>query len=87
MNGSIVLGDVAKRAQVLAIACSRCDRAGRYPVATLIVHHGALIPIPRLLRRLSADCPNRAADTHDGPCGVHCPEIPTLFGVDLREKR
>jgi hypothetical protein len=34
--GSLTLADVADRTDVLAVACGRCERAGRYPLATLI---------------------------------------------------
>ena len=32
-DGSDILGEVAERTAVLAVACSRCDRAGRYNAA------------------------------------------------------
>jgi hypothetical protein len=34
--GSITLGAVAERTAVLAVACSRCEPAGRYRLNTLI---------------------------------------------------
>ena len=52
--GSLTLLDVAGKTDTLVIACGRCDRAGRYPVATLIKKHGPKQPIPALLRMLSA---------------------------------
>jgi hypothetical protein len=58
-DGSITLGDVAGRTAVLAVACSRCDRAGRYNLDTLIARHGVGFGIPALLRKLSDDCPKR----------------------------
>jgi hypothetical protein len=79
--GSISLGDVADRTAVLNIACSRCERAGRYSVETLITRHGHWFGIPALLALLSADCPKRqatAASAYD-LCGVHCPDLPALF--------
>jgi hypothetical protein len=79
MTGSIILGDVAQRAQVLAIACSRCERAGRYPVVTLIARYGAACPVPLLLRRLSADCPKRQVESQYDTCGMNAPDLPTLF--------
>jgi hypothetical protein len=48
----------------LVIACGRCNRAGRYPVATLIEKHGRSFPIPILLRTLSADCPSTRLPPH-----------------------
>ena len=56
--GSLTLRDVAAETDTLVVACSRCDRAGRYPVATLIEKHGRSFPIPTLLRTLAADCPS-----------------------------
>jgi hypothetical protein len=79
MSGFITLGAVAARAQVLAIACSRCERAGRYPVATLIARYGAACPIPALLLVLSKDCPKRQSETIYDTCGVNCPDLPVLF--------
>jgi hypothetical protein len=37
---AITLGDVAEHTTVLAVACSRCERAGRYDLDTLIARHG-----------------------------------------------
>jgi hypothetical protein len=62
----------------LAVACGRCERAGRYPLATLIARHGAAFDIPSLLRLLSADCPKRAAISAYDLCGAHCPDLSTL---------
>lgn len=78
-TGSITLGDVAARTQVLAVGCNRCDRAGRYPVAKLIETYGAVLPVPLLLRTLSADCPKREAASLYDICGIHCPGPPALF--------
>jgi hypothetical protein len=52
-SGSITLGDVVERTVVLAVACSRCERARRYNLDTLIARHGEGFGIPRLLRLLS----------------------------------
>ena len=79
MTSSITLGHVARRAQVLAIACSRCERAGRYPLATLIQKYGAACPISALLRELSKDCQKRLSESVYDTCGVHCPDLPALF--------
>jgi hypothetical protein len=81
MSGSITLAAVAERTAVLAIACDRCDRAGRYPLATLIGRHGAEFGIPMLLRELSADCPKRQTVSNYDNCGIHCPDLSTLFQI------
>jgi hypothetical protein len=80
-SGSIILGDLAQRTAVLEVGCSRCGRAGRYPLAPLIERHGAAFPVPMLLLLLSADCPKRQSISVYDLCGVHCPELAALFGV------
>ena len=47
-SGAITLEQVAARIDVL----SRCDRAGRYPLTTLIGHYGLGLAIPTLLRAI-----------------------------------
>jgi hypothetical protein len=39
-SGSITLDQVAAHITVLAVTCSRCDRAGQYGLDTLIARHG-----------------------------------------------
>jgi hypothetical protein len=77
--GSITLGDVAERTAVLNVACSRCERAGRYRLDSLITQHGADFGVPLLLRDLSANCPKRQSITVYALCGIHCPDLPALF--------
>jgi hypothetical protein len=78
-SGFITLDQVATHTAVLAVACSRCDRAGRYGLGTLIARHGPGFGIPSLLRLLSDDCPKRQSLSAYDLCGVHCPDLPTLF--------
>jgi hypothetical protein len=52
-SGSISLSEVSEHTAVLAVACNRCERAGRYRLDTLIARHGADLGIPALLRQLS----------------------------------
>jgi hypothetical protein len=77
--GSLTLADVAGRTADLAVACTRCDRAGRYHMAKLIARHGPVFPVPELLRLLSADCPKRASVSAYDLCGAHFPELSRLF--------
>jgi hypothetical protein len=81
MSGSITLADVSARTEVLVVACGRCDRAGRYPLAKLIERHGGGSGVAALLRWLSADCPKRTSISAYDLCGVHCPELSRLFGL------
>src|ERR1700712_918409 len=77
-SGSITLEQVTARTAALAVACTRCDRAGRYNLGALIagrtqVWHSsvAAIAVGRLPKRNSTS----AYDL----CGVHCPDLSTLF--------
>ncbi len=78
-KGPITLGDVAEHTTALAVACNRCERAGRYDLDTLIARHGEGFGIPRLLRLLSKDCVKHASVSAYDLCGVHCPELPGFF--------
>jgi hypothetical protein len=78
-GGSITLGDVAEHTAVLAVACSRCERVGRYRLGILIPLHGADFGIPELLRLLSKTCPKRESLSAYDLCGVHCPELSSFF--------
>jgi hypothetical protein len=71
-SGSITLEQVAAHTALRAVACSRCDRAGRYNLNTLIAPHGPAFGIPELLRLLSGDCPKRQSVSAYDLCGVHC---------------
>jgi hypothetical protein len=45
--GSLTLSDVAAKTDALAVAwCSRCDRAGRYPVSKRIERRGGDFTVP-----------------------------------------
>lgn len=80
ISGSITLDQVAERTAVLVVACSRCTRAGRYHLETLIARYGQHCGVPELLRLLSADCPKRASISAYDLCGIHGPELSALFG-------
>ena len=61
MSGSILLVDVANRTDTLDVGCNRCNRRGRLSTARLLGEHGPEMPMPDLLRLISADCPKTAA--------------------------
>lgn len=54
------LRDLFGHADMLAVACSRCDRRGRVSVHRLVADHGADKPLSASLASLAADCPRRA---------------------------
>jgi hypothetical protein len=79
--GVVLLGQVATRLPVLDLAWSRCDRRGRLRTVRLMAAHGADMPIPELLRILSADCPRRQAMERGqlaDVCGIHCPGLAAI---------
>jgi hypothetical protein len=57
----------------------RYPSPGQYRLDTLIARHGPACGIPALLRHLSADCPKRQSVSTYDLCGIHCPELSTLF--------
>jgi hypothetical protein len=73
--GSFSLAEVSAKTDVLVVSSSRCERAGRYPLAALIERYGRIFTVPDLLGELSRNRPKRGSDL----CGVHCPELPALF--------
>jgi hypothetical protein len=77
--GSLTLADVAAKTDTLVVRCTKCDRAGRYPLAILIRRLGPEFPIPQLLQGLSADCAKSEATNAYDLCGVYCPDLPVLF--------
>ncbi len=79
MTGSITLADVAARTDTLVMTCTRCNRAGRYSLHALIKRYNRRLGVPTLLDKLSADCPKRKSLSDHDLCGIHCPELSTLF--------
>jgi len=51
------LSEIATRAAMLTVACSRCDRRGRYRLDTLIGRHGADAGARIIAPEITADCP------------------------------
>ena len=78
-GGSISLSQVAVHTPVLEVACSRCQRAGRYCLDMLMAQHGRGFGIPDLLRLLSDDCLKRRSVSAYDLCGVHYPGLSAFF--------
>ena len=51
--------DLLGRIQTLNVACTKCDRRGRYRVRTLVRDIGIDGKIADWLSRLAADCPRK----------------------------
>jgi hypothetical protein len=73
---SLTLSDVAAETDVLAVACTRCDRAGRHSLEPLIKRYGAQFSVPNLLRLLSVGCPMRESVSPYALCGIYCLDFP-----------
>jgi hypothetical protein len=80
-KGSVSLGEVAERASYLDVACSRCERKGRYRVAKLVADFGQDFPMTDLGSELSA-CPRLSAAAHHDRCDVYFPELPRIMRGD-----
>lgn len=78
-KGAILLGEVAAHLTMLEISCDFCPRRGMATVGRLMHEHGGDMPIPDLLRILSADCPRRIAARIAEPCGAHLPQLADIF--------
>jgi hypothetical protein len=59
----------------LEVACTRCERRGRYRLARLLAEHGADMKLPDLAQRLAADCPNAKAVALNERCAVVFPQL------------
>jgi len=73
------LGEIAARTSMLSVACSRCERRGRYRLDTLIARHGADAPVRVIVPELTADCPQRDSAAVMERCDILFPEALKLF--------
>ena len=71
-SGSLTLGDYPRA--MVELACSKCQRAGRYRMATLVERHRGSTLLPDLLGVLAADCPRWTALGNDR-CGAFYPDL------------
>ena len=77
-NGSVSLGDVATRATHIEVACSRCERRGRYRLSRLVARFGEHFAMTDLGSEL-ADCPRRNASMIER-CDVYFPGLLKVLG-------
>ena len=78
MTNGVALGDVAAKATHIEIACSRCERRGRYNLGRLVGRLEPDFPMTDLGAEL-ADCPNRSATAHGERCDVYLPDLVALL--------
>jgi hypothetical protein len=60
-DGSMTLADYDAALVSINIACRKCDRRGRYRIATLIERFGGDKKLPDMIAEISGDCPRRQA--------------------------
>ncbi len=70
-SGALSLADYP--GDVIALACSKCDRRGRYSKGRLVAAHGRVVGLPNLLTRIAADCPRQRDPLGNDRCGAHYP--------------
>jgi hypothetical protein len=76
--GTVSLADVARRTTHIELACTRCERRGRYRVDGLIRQFGPEFAMPDLAEQL-APCPNRMAASPNARCDVFFPGLGALM--------
>ena len=78
-RGSITLGELQGKLDLLEIKCHRCERHGRVGLARLIDEHGADTGLPDLWQSLAGDCPNARSTALHNRCAIYYPQLPGLF--------
>lgn len=68
----LIFGDIEGKLDVLRVECTRCERKGRYSVATLIEKHGRRGQLDQVRQRPEGDCPRRNANALHERCDVIC---------------
>jgi hypothetical protein len=64
---------------VLAVACDKCGRDGRYRLTTLADATGRDGKLTDWLYGLTRDCPRKLKPGYSDPCGARCPDLPKVF--------
>src|SRR5207248_39531 len=75
-RGSITLGELQGKLDLLDIACHRCERSGRVSLARLIDEHGADTGLPDLWERLAGDCQHARSTALNNRCAIYYPQLP-----------
>ena len=74
---------------ILRLACTTCDRKGRYRIVRLASAFGPEATIERVVGAISADCPWRVDPRKYGGCGCYAldlmaPRRPPDLPADMR---
>jgi hypothetical protein len=74
-DGSIILGDLIGKLDMLRVTCAKCGRKGRYNVRQLVKEFGRDGKLTDWLTRTTADCPRRGSIDISDQCGARCPDL------------
>jgi hypothetical protein len=77
----ILLGAVAALADQMAVACSRCDRAGRFSTARLLAARRSDMPMTARRRIPAGYYPWLHDDRLTEICGAYYPDLARLTDV------
>jgi hypothetical protein len=78
-RGSITLGELQGKLEILEIKCHRCERHSRISLARLIHEHEADTGLPDLSDSLLGDCPNAHTTALNNRYAIYYPQLPALF--------
>jgi hypothetical protein len=78
-DGPLTPADLVGKLDVLRVACTKCDRAGRYPIARLIETIGPNANMADWLSKITADCPRKRESSYSDQCGALCPDLPKVL--------
>jgi hypothetical protein len=74
-DGAITFGDLAGKLDVLAVACEKCGRAGRYAMRRLVKERGRDAKLIDWRDEVTAGWPRRVAQNYGDQCGARCPDL------------
>ena len=76
LDGTI--GGLIGMLDVLRVECPRCDRHGRYHVASMVAELGADFRLTDWLHARTVDCPYKNEQGVTRACGAHMPDLSRL---------
>ncbi len=79
-NGYYILSDIIGHADMLELACGRCERRGKLSVARLAADYAPDTQLHTIMRAQIGDCPQRAARQERERCDPYSPTLSRLFG-------
>ena len=78
-DGAIIFGDLTGKLDVLSVACSKCNRSGRFRLSRLIDSRGRDGKVVDFLDEIAGDCPKRVTVDWNDRCRAQCPDLPRVL--------